>query len=333
MPQLDLRPLVDRFCAIIDRAQIAPGQWARWTAACPDQPHTVNPYGCADAINLLATFDALPRNDDPVRQAAIAGLQALQGDDGLFHESTHHPIHCTAHCVAALNLLGAEPLRPLSGLQEFMDPAAVAPFLDGLEWRDSPWNASHQGAGLYAALHLTHSVTPAWEDAYFQWLWDETDPETGFWRKGTQGPCTSHGNSIFPHLAGTFHYLFNHEHARRPLRFPERMIDTCLHIITKDPFPLGTGVSFADIDWVYCLNRAQRQSPHRWQEARQALSDFAQRYVAQLTARDALTDGRLNDLHALFGATCCLAELQASLPGQLRSDRPLHLVLDRRPFI
>ena len=38
-------------------------------------------------------------------------------------------------------------------------------------------------------------------------------------------------------------------------------------------------------------------------------------------------------MHRLFGSICALAELQAALPGELRSDKPLKLVLDRRPFI
>jgi hypothetical protein len=40
-----------------------------------------------------------------------------------------------------------------------------------------------------------------------------------------------------------------------------------------------------------------------------------------------------NDLHQLFGALCALAELQTALPGQIRTNKPLRLVLDRRPFI
>ena len=45
------------------------------------------------------------------------------------------------------------------------------------------------------------------------------------------------------------------------------------------------------------------------------------------------TDDGLDDLHALFGTLCALAELQQALPGEIRTARPLRLVLDRRPFI
>ena len=45
------------------------------------------------------------------------------------------------------------------------------------------------------------------------------------------------------------------------------------------------------------------------------------------------THAGLNDMHTLFGCICALAELQSFLPGEIVSDVPLKLVLDRRPFI
>ncbi len=64
-----------------------------------------------------------------------------------------------------------------------------------------------------------------------------------------------------------------------------------------------------------------------------ALSRFAERYTAFLLSLDPGTDDGMNDLHRLFGALCCLAELQQALPDTIRTERPLRLVLDRRPFI
>ncbi len=45
------------------------------------------------------------------------------------------------------------------------------------------------------------------------------------------------------------------------------------------------------------------------------------------------TSAKMDDLHLLFGAICCVAELQRFLPGSVITDKPLKLVLDRRPFI
>lgn len=38
-------------------------------------------------------------------------------------------------------------------------------------------------------------------------------------------------------------------------------------------------------------------------------------------------------LHMLFGSVCALAELQTALPGKIITEKPLRLVLDRRPFV
>ena len=45
------------------------------------------------------------------------------------------------------------------------------------------------------------------------------------------------------------------------------------------------------------------------------------------------SDPGFDDLHALFGAMCCLAELQQAIPGLIKTERPLKNVLDHRPFV
>jgi hypothetical protein len=293
----------------------------------------LNPYGCADAANILYTIDRFPRGLDE-RHAFIETLQRLQDlDTGLFREETHDPIHTTAHCIAALELFDARPLHPISGLAEYRDPDAMENFLDGLDWEGNPWLESHRGAGLFAALVLADEVSVDWCERYFDWLDREADPRTGFFRKACVPELPRGAAGIFPHLAGTFHYLFNLEYGRRPLRHPEALVDTCLEIFEERLFPLGTTIGFAEIDWVYCLTRSLRQSGHRFHQARAALLDFTSRYIPFLLNLDLETDQGAGDLHRLFGCLCALAELQGALPGVLRTERPLRLVLDRRPFI
>lgn len=336
MRSIDARPLVARFEAILSRHALgAPGAFARWTLPGHDAARAPgpNPYGCADAANLLYTLGRFPR--DPAERAAwVAALQAWQeADTGMFREPTHHPIHTTALCVAALELFDAGPLHPLAELAPLRDPEALGRFLDGLDWRGQPWTESHRGAGVYAALVLTGEVALAWEDAYFTWLARACDPVTGLWRRGCLPVGPNAATWCFPHLAGTFHYLFNLEYARRPHPHPSALVDTCLAIRAREGFPFAQHVGFAEIDWIYCLHRAARQSSHLLADARAELRDFAREYVAFLMSLDPETHPGLDDLHALFGAACALAELQAALPGEIRTDRPLRLVLDRRPFI
>ncbi len=333
---LDLVGFVDDVERAIARHALGPpGAYRRWERqdAAGARDLGCNPYGCADAANLLYTIGRFPR-DRGQREAWIAALCGLQdAEDGLFREATHHEIHTTAHCLAALELFDAGPNRPLTGLAPLARPDAVEPFLEGLAWQDNPWLASHRGAGLYAALCLSGGLERAWEERYFGWLARECDPHTGCWRRGAVEPLPEGGAKVFPHLAGTFHYLFNFQHARLPHPHPEALIDTCLEVVARDLFPLARFVGFAEIDWVYCLNRARRQTSHRFDETQRALDAFAERYVEFLLGLDFGTHDGLGDLHALFGAVCALAELQTACPGRLRTLRPLRLVLDRRPFI
>lgn len=330
---IDLQPFLDQVEALVARHALGPpGAYARWTrpGAQGTRDLGVDPYGCADAVNLLYTLGRLP--DRPEERAAwIDALQSLQDpEDGLFQEGTHHPIHTTAHCTAALELLDAAPRLPLRGLAELRDPDAMEAFLEALDWSGNPWMESHRGAGLYAALLLVGDLEPAWEDRYFGWLAREVDPATGLLRRG----CLPEAELLlFPHLAGTFHYYFNFEHAGRALPHPERRIDTCLRVFERELFPFSRYVGFAEVDWVYCLARSLCRSDHRSAEAHRALARFAERHVSFLASLDPATDEGLDDLHNLFGTVCALAELQTVLGNRLRSDPPLRLVLDRRPFI
>ena len=65
--------------------------------------------------------------------------------------------------------------------------------------------------------------------------------------------------------------------------------------------------------------------PDNWQ--------LLETFVVVVVVLDEKTHDGLNDMHTLFGCICALAELQSFLPGEIVSDVPLKLVLDRRPFI
>jgi len=334
---IDLRPFVESVRGIVGRHALdGPGRYTRYTIPGCDEtgaPRDLapNPYGCADAANLLYTVGDLPR-DPEVRAGWVATLRGLQdAETGLFRETTHHEILTTAHCLGALELFDARPAHPLAALAPLREPARLAAFLDGLDWRAAPWTEAHRGAGLWAAFENAGEADADFSERYFAWLAAEVDPATGLLRRGCVDPSPAGG--VFPHLAGSFHYLFDFEHAKRPWPHAAALVDTCLAIREAGVFPLAKHVWFADVDWVYCLSRGLRLSGHREAEARRALEDFAEEYASFLLGLDPGRDEGLDDLHRLFGAVSALAELQRAAPGVLESDPPLRLVLDRRPFI
>jgi hypothetical protein len=105
--------------------------------------------------------------------------------------------------------------------------------------------------------------------------------------------------------------------------------------LMKNPKLYGMikGCTFIDVDVIFCLNRAMRQTPHRFYEAKAALEEYAEAYIDMMLNIDYESNNSFNDLHCLFGAVCCLCELQMALPGKIITSKPLRSVLDRRPFI
>ncbi|WP_154792123.1 hypothetical protein [Occultella kanbiaonis] len=138
----------------------------------------------------------------------------------------------------------------------------------------------------------------------------------------------------FANLGASFHYHFNYLSFRRAIPHPERVVDSCLQILREGAVRIGLDdVTFKEVDWAYCAHRSLRQSGHRRTEVTAGLRELAGRLYTRLNSPEYRASRTYDDLHLAFGALCAVAELQLALPGEIRTPRPLRLVLDRRPFI
>lgn len=331
---MELDKLLNKVRETVASHELEDGAYARylWQNESGNRKMGSNEYGCADAANILYMLGDMPR-DLKVRNARVKALQMFQDPEtGLFWEGTHHELHCTAHCIAALELFDTLPLYPLSGLEKYKTKEGLEDLLEHLDWLHNAWPQAHQGAGIFAAMILTGSATAEWQDWYFNWLDENTDQEYGLSKAGT---IQNGDHPVCGHLNGWFHYLFNYHFAHRPFPQIKTLIDTCINLYKEDQLSevFGKQAGFREIDWVFTLNRATMQSGYRREEAQELIRDFAGKYITALEALDHTKDEMWNDLHMLFGAVCCIAELQIALPGELRSTFPLKQVLDRRPFI
>lgn len=330
---INLDSLIDKIHAVVKSHYLGNGAYARylWQDAEESRKMGINEYGCADAMNILYSIGRFPKGEE--RALALNALLELQNPEtGLFVEETHHPIHTTAHCTAAIELFDEVPKYPVKAMERIFTKDGIKELLDSLHWTSNPWPQSHQGAGAYVVGVLTGAVDLEWQDYYFGLIADATDEKWGMSRRGTIDGGTA---PVCHHLYGWFHYMFNMEYAKRPLKYPDILIDSCIKMYDEDMLgaTFGRYIGFCEIDWVYALNRATRQSPHRFYEAKDRLRDFAGKFVAYLESLDFEADDGVNDLHMLFGTVCALAELQSALSGEIVSTRPMRLVLDRRPFI
>lgn len=325
--------LLDRVHEVVKTHYLGNGGYARylWQDDSNQRKLGVNEYGCADALNILYMLSRFPVGEE--RKAARKALASLQNaQTGLFEEATHHVVHTTAHCTAALELFDALPMYPQKQLQAYFTKEGLRDLLENLRWTEAPWVDSHIGAGIYVVGVLTDNVDLDWQNYYFDLLYENTDPVYGMSRQGTIDETVK---PLYHHLNGWFHYMFNMQYAKRPLRYPERLIDSCIRMYDERLLgeSFGKSIGFAEVDWVYVLNRATRETPYRFAEAKDRLEKFAETYLEYLESLDFVTHDGVNDLHGLFGALCCVAELQTALPGKIISTKPLRPVLERRPFI
>ena len=332
MERLELDPILEDIAKTMERHKLGEGKYARWLWQNPKNTRrlSVDPYACCDAVNIQYVLRQIPK-DEETRRASVTAIQELQDpESGLFMTATHHVIHTTAHCVSTLELLDAEPLYPFSELNEYRNIENVFEMLEERDWLHRGLGA-HPGAGIFTALVQAGLVGDDWIQAYFDWFDLHCDPGSGFWKKE---PVNDFYSTIWQQMRDATNFYFNYEYAHRAFPYPEALINSCLDAYLNDQMPddFGLKVRHFELDWVYCLNRASRQTAHRFGEIKRALGEFAEFYLDFLQHLDWEQDEGANDLHFLFGALCCLAELQQALPGRLHSAVPLRQILDQRPF-
>lgn len=324
MKQLNIDPILSRFYDTVQSHRVKLGVYSRISNGLPDA------YGCADAANILYTLNRFPA-DGEERAAHRSAIQSFQDPErGIFLDPTHSDIHTTAHCTAALELFDARPLYPFYELANYKTPKNLESIFESVDWLHCG-RAAHNGAGIYAAFVITGAVGPDWTDHYFDFLDNHCDAATGLWAKEP----TSEQFSKYYQIGDAFHYLFNYSHAKRAFPSPDGLIDACLSAYESGDMgkSFARNHGFIQMDWVFCLNRASRQTKHRFDEVQSTLYRFACEYTDYLRTAEAAAEANADDLHMVFGTLCCLAELQLALPGKVYSSVPLRMVLDRRPFI
>ena len=207
MEPMNITPIIDKIADVVENHKLSAGSYKRFSE--DDFP---NPYGCADAANILYTIGRFPC-DLCEREASVRILREMQDkESGLFIEKpsdptkfVHDPIHTTAHCMAALELFDQAPLYPAFALEKYLSKEAMEEFFESFDWRRSTGTPAHKGAVLYAALNLGGSDCKEFNRNYFEWIYNNTDPENGLLKRG----CQDGQMSIWHHMAITFHFLFN----------------------------------------------------------------------------------------------------------------------------
>ncbi len=324
----DLREFVHWITAEFEPSVRLPGGAGQY-ARSPGQT-TTELYGVADMACIFHALDAL-RPTERERAEWAAAFQAFQHPDTgwLIEKSpTHAPLHNTAFALAAMRLLDLAPQHPVKMGPEYAD---IRAFLGTLDWRKAVYTESHKGAGIGSIYALVPALgTKEWFAEYFAVCDRLFDPNNGL--MGVDKPRDGDSDQI----GGTFHYSFLYSHFNRHPPFPDQRIDTVLRLQQPDGYWMPDNHLWMTLDAIYLMTRTLRYTTHRFDDVRacvRRVMGILMREVYSAGGRRNTFVGRLA-VHSVTAAISIAAEAQQFLGAQeVVTDRPLRLVLDRRPFI
>ena len=327
-PVCDLRDFVRWILAELEPSIRLPGGAGHY-ARSPGQT-TAELYGVADMACILYTLGELHPNEKE-RDEWLAAFQEFQNPDtGWLKEKdpTHDPLHNTAFALAAMQLLDLTPRYPVRMDAKY---AHVRGFLETLDWRKNVYGDSHKGAGIGSIYALVPELgTPEWFTEYFAFCDSVIDPNNGL--LGREKPRGGDADQI----GGSFHYHFLYTHFNRPMPYPEQRIDAVLGLQQPDGYWHPTNHLWMTLDPIYLMTRSLRQSPHRFvdvQASVRRIMRVLQREVYSAKGRRKTISGKMA-VHTLTAALSIAAEAQQFLGShEVITEKPLKLVLDRRPFI
>jgi hypothetical protein len=288
-------------------------------------------YGTSDILYILYTLDKLDLT--PQQQSewseTIRSFQNPKTGWFINTANLHSKEHATAFAVGALKLLGANPTHPLSFAKNFDTPRKIERLLENTQW-ENIWSGSHIPAGTASSLINTGTVDAKWMDVFLGWLDREVDPATGYW---IRGGARKNPSPTTQEMGGAFHFYFLYLYMKRPLPFPEKIIDTTLSLQKPDGLWAADAANFIDLDGIYSLIYACRQTNgYRRADVEAALKKAATSIVTRLN-EPALLMKSYTDTHKLVAPLVALAEIQDFMPNLIKTPKPLKRILAVSPFI
>ena len=288
-------------------------------------------YGVADMACILYTIDDLDDSDAERWQWARAFAEFQESTTGWFREHPPQSLsreHNTAFVLGAMQLLSLRPEIPVILEEQYEN---ISEFLRNLHWRYGMYQDSHRGAGIGSIRVLVPSLhDSSWFLRYFAECDRLFDPNNGM-----MGQAKPKRGDI-DQIGGTFHYAFLYEYFNRRMPYPEARVNAILGLQRPDGYWDPDNRLWMTLDAIYLMTRTVRYHTHRINDVKASVKRALaalQRDVYSQEGRRKVFDAD-SGVHSLTAAISVVAEAQHFLgAGTVRTDWPLKLVLDRRPFI
>jgi hypothetical protein len=206
------------------------------------------------------------------------------------HDLSYFQEETTTFCQQALDALQASPPPPRQW-SGWDNADCLIQYFDSILW-ENPWLDSNRV--MFALSQLCHDSDRHQKPellkvihAALDWLDDHQNPETGLW----QG---SHEVSLTNAMAATFHFTFYYGFLGRPLKFVDRIIDSCLALQEVHGLFSGktaVGQTCLDYDALDLLAKATLVSDYRSEDVQKAMQ---QAYYSLLKLYNAHDGGFAN---------------------------------------
>lgn len=230
----------------------------------PDQPATL--LGTAHCVLGLEFVGWLQRLSEDQESAVISFLMDGVQPDGSFRDAmslqedsgtNQHDFNfvqeeTTTFCQQALDALLAPPPPPRQWSPALATPGDLIRYFESFTWEnvfeDSSRIMFHLSQVCHDAERHRDPVHLELVDAGLEWLDKQQNPATGLW----SGPREV---SLSKAIAATFQFTFFYSYRRRPLRYLEQIIDSCLalqraHGLFNNQSAEPTYVDYAALDLV-----------------------------------------------------------------------------------
>jgi glycosyltransferase involved in cell wall biosynthesis len=162
------------------------------------------------------------------------------------HDAAYFREEMAAFCQQALDALAAPPPPPRRWHPDWLTAAGLVRTFESFPWRNA-WLDSNRV--MFILSQLCHDAERHREpellalvDSAIDWLDAHQSPKTGLW----QGP---HPVTLENSMAATFHFTFYYCYRRRPLRYVERIIDSCLRLQQRHGLFSGSGLGHTCLDY------------------------------------------------------------------------------------
>ena len=247
------------------------------------QPATL--MATAYSVLGLEFTKGLSNLSDTQKDAVISFLMSGSQEDGSFrdplfrpedilskeHDLAYFQEETTTMCQQALDALNAPPPPPRDWDSDWRTVNGIVSYFESLSWQN-PWLDSNPV--MFVLSQLCHDAQRHQQsellkivDSALNWLDKHQSSETGLW----QG---QHKVSLTNAMAATFHFTFYYGYLQRPLKYTERIIDSCLSLQQSHGlFSSGNaiGQTCLDYDALDLLAKASLTTDYRAEDVQKAM--------------------------------------------------------------